>query len=412
MKKFLSILSLIAVLSACVGRNSEQEPPIRYLSRSLTDTTFVGYHCLADYSPEDLHSAVAVIGDFDCCRELTSVFIAADFFDNINGRENPDELHDFAGEVIAPVFDLANAPYQGFIVAGNQDALRETAVAMAVASLGKKAYSNMYEASMGAVKSGSKVLVIASPYLCAYGYEDICGLFHTAPPVISAVDRMFLSALDGPEGDSAVLLSPREDIEAGIYRKVWNRLSAEYEGLKDYREFALRDEGLRESFLSLLDTCLVQNRSLKRLMYVPSDELDYDGFVELLEEIRNSPGIEMEKYRSVLDPDFRFVDANREAVKATYRMLRARNLFTHRIAYPEIQAFVTVPANGIPLESNDFGGRIAQQYKYNHSADASVEVFRTIALSRLYMPEKEYNLVEKLSEPVLLNVYRLTGEKY
>lgn len=79
MKKFLSILSLIVVLSACVGRNSEQEPPIRYLSRSLTDTTFVGYHCLADYSPEDLHSAVAVIGDFDCCRELTSVFIAADF---------------------------------------------------------------------------------------------------------------------------------------------------------------------------------------------------------------------------------------------------------------------------------------------------------------------------------------------
>ena len=140
--------------------------------------------------------------------------------------------------------------------------------------------------------------------------------------------------------------------------------------------------------------------------------MDYDGFVELLEEIRNSPGIEMEKYRSVLDPDFRFVDANREAVKATYRMLRERNLFTHRIAYPEIQAFVTVPANGIPLESNDFGGRIAQQYKYNHSADASVEVFRTIALSRLYMPEKEYNLVEKLSEPVLLNVYRLTGEKY
>ena len=203
MKKFLSILSLIAVLSACVGRNSEQEQPIRYLSRSLTDTTFVGYHCLADYSPEDLHSAVAVIGDFDCCRELTSVFITADFFDNING---------FAGEVIAPVFDLANAPYQGFIVAGNQDALRETAVAMAVASLGKKAYSNMYETSMGAVKSGSKVLVIASPYLCAYGYEDICGLFHTAPPVISAVDRMFLSALDGIEGDSAVLLSPREDL--------------------------------------------------------------------------------------------------------------------------------------------------------------------------------------------------------
>ena len=104
-------------------------------------------------------------------------------------------------------------------------------------------------------------------------------------------------------------------------------------------------------------------------------------------------------------------DAYREAVKATYAMLRTRNLFTHRIAYPEVKAFVTVPANDIPLESIDFGGRIAEKYKYNHSADASIEVFRTVSLSRLYMPEEEYNKIEQLSVPVLLNLYRLTGEK-
>ena len=87
-------------------------------------------------------------------------------------------------------------------------------------------------------------------------------------------------------------------------------------------------------------------------------------------------------------------------------------VLTHRIAYPQVQAFVTVPANDIPLESNDFGGRIALKYKYNHPADANVEVFRTVALSRLYIPEKEFKRIDQLSETVLLNIYRLTGEKY
>ena len=114
----------------------------------------------------------------------------------------------------------------------------------------------------------------------------------------------------------------------------------------------------------------------------------------------------------MLAPDCTFVDAYREAVKATYLLLRERNLFTHRIAYPQVQAFVTVPANDIPLESNDFGGRIALKYKYNHPADANVEVFRTVALSRLYIPEKEFKRIDQLSETALLNNYRLTGEKY
>ncbi|MGN0191277.1 MAG: hypothetical protein ACI39U_06440, partial [Candidatus Cryptobacteroides sp.] len=369
MKKTLSISLLVLGLCSCGGRDQNQVLPLPYVSRALTDTSFFGYDALADYSPQEVHSAVAVIGDFDDCFYMTGVFVSADFFDNINGRENPDELHDFAGETFAPVFDVANSPYSGFISAGNTEALRETAVAMAVASLGKRCYSNMYESTPGAERMGSKAVVVASPYLCAYAFTDICQLFHSNPPVVSAVDRMFLSALDG---EGCVLIAPREELEDGIYGQVWERLSAETGGnLPEYIEFP-QTGNTRESFFALLDTCLVQGRELRRLMFVPSGNLKYDEFESLLSEIRTSPGIDMENYRSVLSEDFRFVDAYREAVKSTYGMLRSRNLFTHRISYPEVRAFVTVPANDIPLESNDFGGRIAGKYKYNHSADASV----------------------------------------
>ncbi len=412
MKKLFPIILFASALCACGNRDNDQSLVLPYLSRSLNDTSFVGYHCLADYSPEQIHAGIAVLGDFQSSCDITELFVASDFFDNINGRENPDELHDFAGETILPVLDLANAPYDGYLEAENPDALRETAVAMAVASLGKRCHSNMYEERMGAERLSSKAVVIASPYLCAYAFSDICQLFHSNPPVISAVDRMFISGLGSIEGNGAVLMAPQEELDRGIYRKVWDRLSSGEENLPDYSETPVLEEGLRASFFALLDSCYVAGRSLRRLMYVPSEVLNYNELEDLLEEVRTSPGIEMENYRSVLEPDFKFVDAYREAVKATYLLLRERNLFTHRIAYPQVQAFVTVPANDIPLESNDFGGRIAQKYKYNHSADANVEVFRTVALSRLYMPEKEFKRIDQLSETVLLNVYRLTGEKY
>ena len=412
MKKLFNIILLASALTACDNRDNDQAQVLPYLDRSLNDTSFVGYHCLADYSPDQIHAGIAVLGDFQSSSDLTELFVASDFFDNINGRENPDELHDFAGETILPVLDLANAPYEGYLEAENPDAIRETAVAMAVASLGKHCYSNMYEEGMGAERLPSKAIVIASPYLCAYAFSDICQLFHSYPPVISAVDRMFISGLDSIKGDGAVLMAPQEELDRGIYRKVWDRLSCGEEKLADYAEVPVLEEGLRASFFALLDSCYVSGRSLRRLMYVPSEVLSHNGLEKLLEEVRTSPGIEMENYRSVLAPDFTFVDAYREAVKATYLLLRERNLFTHRIAYPQVQAFVTVPANDIPLESNDFGGRIALKYKYNHSADANVEVFRTVALSRLYMPEKEFKRIDQLSETVLLNIYRLTGEKY
>lgn len=406
MKKFLFIFALTSVLCSCGNGDADQVLPLPYVSRALTDTSFVGFRCLADYEPGQVHASVALIGDYDSCYDLTGIFVSADFFDNIDGREIPDELHDFAGETFSPVLDMANSPYEGFLKADNPYALRETAVAMAVASLGKHCYSNMYEEKMGSRKMGSKAIVIASPYLCAYAYDDICQLFHSNPPVVSAVDCMFLSALDG---GGAVLMAEKEDL--GVFRLAWERLSNNEKNLPAYQDFQFTGSSLRESFTALLDTCLVQNVTLRRLMFVPSGKMSLEGLESVLDEIVSSPGIAMENYRSVLAPDFRFVDAYREAVKATYAMLRTRNLFTHRIAYPEVKAFVTVPANDIPLESIDFGGRIAEKYKYNHSADASIEVFRTVSLSRLYMPEEEYNKIEQLSVPVLLNLYRLTGEK-
>ena len=118
-------------------------------------------------------------------------------FDNIDGREQPDELHDFAGETFTPVFDMANSPYAGYIEAENIPAMREAAVSMAVASLGSSCYSNTFDEDMTSSRIPAKVLIVDSPYLCRYALKDIDTLLVSAGidvPVLSLSDEMMRRA--------------------------------------------------------------------------------------------------------------------------------------------------------------------------------------------------------------------------
>ena len=56
MKKLFNIILLASALTACDNRDNDQAQVLPYLDRSLNDTSFVGYHCLADYSPDQIHA--------------------------------------------------------------------------------------------------------------------------------------------------------------------------------------------------------------------------------------------------------------------------------------------------------------------------------------------------------------------
>ncbi len=412
MKKLILIILMSSALFSCRNRVPDIPDVLPFVKRAMTDTTFAAYHCIEGYIPYEKDGTIAVIGDYESVYGFTEDFVSADYFDNIDAREQPDELHDYAGETVTPVFDLANTPYSGFLDAGNVPALRETAVAMAVASMDGSCYSNLYEEKARSQRRRAKILVLSSPYLCSFAYKDICSLFASKtdePPVVSVLDQMFLSAFeDGPEAGVA-LLAPKEELEHGIYGNVCKRLVQDGRSLPEYLEFPLEGKDFREAFLHILDSCATAGIRLSRLMFVPPYGYDPDSLSRVIEEIYESPGIDMEVYRSVMAPDFRLTDAFAESLKEVYRIMRHENMFTHRISYPEVVPFVTVPGNDVPLDSDDYGGRMEAKFKYNHSADASVEYFRTLYLSRLYLPEDEYQNIEKLSVPVFLNVYRLTG---
>ena len=69
---------------------------------------------------------------------------------------------------------------------------------------------------------------------------------------------------------------------------------------------------------------------------------------------------------------------------------------------------MTVPSSSVPLESVSFGGTLSDKFKYNNSADASIQITRTVPLGRLYMSDEYLEKVNRLVAPVILNMDRLT----
>lgn len=410
----ISLLLSCVVLIACERNHKVSEPYLPYVKMALTDTSSVAWHILDSYVPGRISGSIAVIGDFDPLCGLVSEFLRSDRFDNIDGREQPDELHDFAGETFTPVFDMANSPYGGYVDAENIPAMREAAVSMAVASLGSLCYSNTFDVDMTSERIPAKALVLASPYLCRYALNDIDTLLVSRGidlPVLSLSDEMMRRAgLRHPNGLIAVLTGAKEQ-EYGLYRSVYDRVKSNDETFPDYIEHSVLGRTSKDSFVTFLDSYIASGASEKIsavLVGTSSDSLNVHDLSSALEEIRTSQGLDMESYRSVLADDFEFIGGEDAVIRACYRVLRSRNLFTHRIAYPAVKAYVTVPSSSVPLESVDFGGTLSSKFKYNHSADASVQITRTVPLNRMYMSEEHLEKVNSLVAPVILDMERLT----
>lgn len=414
-KRFLiSILMLAMVLTACERNKKVSEPYLPFVKQALTDTSSVSRHILDNYVPNNVAGSIAVIGDFDPVCRMVSDFLCSDRFDNIDGRKQPDELHDFAGETFTPVFDMANSPYVGYIEAENIPAMREAAASMAVASLGSSCYSNTFDEEMTSPRIPAKVLIVDSPYLCRYALKDIDTLLVSAGidvPVLSLSDEMMNRAgKRHPNGLIAVLAGSKE-IEHGLYKGVYERCCNGSDSFPDYIEHTVSGGDSKTIFMEFLDNYLAsgaQDKISAVLVGVSSDSLNVRALSEVLEEIRTSQGLDMENYRAVLDENFEFIGGEDAVIQACYNVLRDHNLFTHRIAYPSVRAYVTVPSSSVPLESVSFGGTLSDKFKYNHSADASIQITRTVPLGRLYMSDEYLEKVNRLVAPVILNMDRLT----
>jgi len=263
--------ALVSVVS-CEAAKVSGVRAISFVENFLTDSSLVRNSALSSYkgSPK---GAVTIIGPAERCFSLSERFLSFDAFDNIDGREVPDQLPDFAGETICSIIDYANAPYEPYINANNTRFLREIFVRDVLMSMQSSCAIGPYDKDNSMEKIPSKVVIIASDLFNDYGKFDVDTLLSA-----SMKDLPVLVA-DGPMTDSVT-------------------------------------------------------------------------------------------------------------VAECFKLLRSKNLFSHRVAFPDAKAYVTCPKSGLPSEAYDEGiGAFNPSYKYTRAEDSDVDTYTLVGYSARYLSE-------------------------
>lgn len=385
----LLILSFAVVLS-CTKRASGSVSSLKVVNDSLTDTSSVGYHVLNAWNSSDKSGAIAVIGDPEDILPVVEDLFTCDRFNNISGKASPDGLPDFSGETIAAQLDVANSPYGGYVTDGNVKFLRELAVKNFVSALDTCCLYSPYDRSLTVAKPSAKIVVSASSYSSVYGAGDIDTLLSASGvsvPVVSSTQCVFKYALNRhPEGNICVWTT--EDRAASrLYDSPFREVSAS--GANVPPVFAPDSfVELERRFLDVLDMYAAAGAgSSLSAMIIDDPSVDRTALGSVLDGVNESDSEEMLPYRNLLSGGFEFIFPSDAISSECFRILRERNAFTHKIAYPELKGYMSVVATDLPVSSYQEDGKFTSDYKFNRAPDSDVDTWYLIEVRNGYIPE-------------------------
>ena len=396
--------ALLALSVSCRKGREVSVPPLQYVTRALSDTSSAAYGIISGYDDRDNSGSVTVIGPLVETAIVCETLVLSDRFDNIDGRNLPDSLPDFAGEKICAIFDIADAPYAGYLKTMNETFLRETAARCAVEAVNGRCYSHPFDHRMGTEKGKAKMLVLSSSLMSGYGYDDICSMFgaagkrmHVVAPLQSVFRHIFRTV---PEADTVGVWADVDVIASGVYGSVSaaeakKREAVDSEAGSDAGKFecvCLSPQftgNPAEDVKAFLD--MYSNSGNKgRLDAVILDDMRWHGHIgqmnAALTELLGADTPEAAEYRSLVSEECAFISPADAMSEECYRILRSEGRFTHRIALPEAEGYLMVPAYNPNVESLDRDGCFKEDYKYNRAPGSETETTRLIPADVRYLP--------------------------
>lgn len=193
------LLAASAFLASCSdGGGSVSMLPIT--QKAIGDSTSVYY---ADFSKYPQELSRLPIGVFDCSTDGFAVMeklLTADNFDNITGHPVPDGIADFGGEHFQVLYDKSNAPFGGFLEAGNVDFLKEQFIRDALFLMGDKYYNLSVDEYQSGYKDPVKMIVVSSPVADYYGMSDIDALLDGSGTGVKAVNLIASAVREAVSG--------------------------------------------------------------------------------------------------------------------------------------------------------------------------------------------------------------------
>ena len=361
---------------------SAPRPTIPLVERIINDTQCEEYQALRAFDPGNPYGDIVLIDEPERCLYFSERFVTCDERDNADGKPTQDYLPDFAGERIVSLVDPVYSPYSRFVLADNANALREVTVRAVVGALDTTCCLGPFDHEKRSRKPAAKLLVLASPYMAAYGGFDVDTLFRStgiAVPVLSGPEVMMEQAMGEKGGTvSIAFLTDSLTAAAGVYPVVFNELCRKRgDSYSTLYVYSMPQEALSDSlslsaaemqadpFKQILDRHSASGRTTALSALVVDDRsVCVDSLQASYSRILSHPSEENAFYRKMLSKDFRFIDGAKALTDACYRYLREHNLFTHIIAYPVAAAYQTSPeakgymlmdfdVNTLPVELSD-----------------------------------------------------------
>ena len=355
MIKNLFRLGIIAVLAAaCQGSESSSHKLALYSRYLLSDTTQTDFRILSSCGKAGRMGKIYVLGEPDEARSLSSFLLTCDQFNNVDGHARPDGLLDFAGEDFCAILDELHAPYGSLVASGHKDSLTALTIRNFISAVDTTYYLNSYDVDKLGRKKSAKMVVLASSHVSSYGYFDIDSLCQIAgcniplvTPLHAMLDEAWTKHGKGLNigiwsSDSTGLTGVYADVMASEKRLRGDAL-AEYSVISPCHD-ATDAMGAFLCFLRKYRNSLAE----KQLSTIIVDDwtVDVTALRDAAASVKGLAQDSLIKYMPVLREDFDIIGIREAVAKTCFKLMRGRNLFTHRIAYPTIETYTTEAARG------------------------------------------------------------------
>lgn len=343
--QLLLILTGLSLL-ACQSRVEEQRPTIQYVRDILSDKSCAEYSLLSFYGEADRKGDIVIIGTEEQCSVIGTQFTTCDMFDNVDASRGGDGLPDFGGEYISTIIDDANTPYSSFVENGNVDGLRDAVVRSVISAIDTTYSLTAYDIDCQGRKSPAKAIVLADCYQHQYGKFDVDTLLRSAGcgiEVITPLGAMLDMVLAGNERNELNIgvICPADTKDSTLYQPA----VVELLNGRTISCFASPSESSDTTnvLVSFLDRYIASGNTR------PLDAIIVDDYSVAGSDVRagvrrasSLMSAESLVYGKYLADGFR-VACPAEAVSvACFRLMRERNLFTHKISLPQVLSYKTV----------------------------------------------------------------------
>lgn len=343
--QLLLILTGLSLL-ACQPRVEEQRPTIQYVRDVLSDKSGAEYSLLSSFREADRKGDIVIIGSEEQCSAIGTQFTTCDMFDNVDASLGSDGLADFGGEYIATIVDDANTPYSDYVDKGDATGLREAVVRSVISAIDTTYSLTAYDIDNQGRKAPAKVVVLADFYQQQYGRFDVDTLLRSTGCGIEVITPM-AAMLDHVLGTT-----PKKELNIGIICRADAKDNSVYQPAVSEMLGGMTVNCFTSPAV-ISDTCNVLVSFLGRYIAAgntkPLDAIITDDYSILPSDMRDGlwrasslMSAESLVYGKYLADGIRFACPAEAVSEACFRLMRERNLFTHKISLPQVLSFKTV----------------------------------------------------------------------